>query len=264
MQKEDFKLYHNAWLSRTPPNHSKAISKSDAKELLRSGGWMVRNVYNWDKQESSSFWYVIKDNFGGIDELPSKVRNQVRKSNKTYEFRKVDAHEMADMGYELYNKTRERFNDKSLYKTKEQWKSRCKGDDKQFWIGYHRETGEPHCFAMNKLYDDHCDYVSMGVNPEAPSSTYPMYGLIIEMNRYYLEELKLTYVSDGARSITEHSNIQPFLIEKFKFRIAYCDLQIFYKPWLSLLVKFLYPFRNKMSNKRILAILNQESMTRNN
>ena len=35
------------------------------------------------------------------------------------------------------------------------------------------------------------------------------------MNRYYLEELKLKYVNDGARSITEHSNIQPFLIDTF-------------------------------------------------
>ena len=47
------------------------------------------------------------------------------------------------------------------------------------------------------------------------NSTYPYYGLIYEMNRYYLQELCLKYVSDGARSITEHSGIQPFLIEKF-------------------------------------------------
>ena len=82
------------------------------------------------------------------------------------------------------------------------------------------------------------------------------------MNRYYLEELKLKYVCDGARSTTEHSNIQPFLEEKFKFRRAYCDLQMFYKPWLGLAVKILFPFRKIIKNKKIEAFLYQESMAR--
>ena len=40
---------------------------------------------------------------------------------------------------------------------------------------------------------------------------YPYFGLLFEMNKYYLGELKYKYVSDGWRSITAHSNIQPFL-----------------------------------------------------
>ncbi|MGM9704630.1 MAG: hypothetical protein ACI3YB_01395 [Prevotella sp.] len=49
------------------------------------------------------------------------------------------------------------------------------------------------------------------------------------MNRHYLENRKLKFVSDGARSITNHSNIQPFLIDKFKFRKAYCNIRLTYK-----------------------------------
>ena len=102
----------------------------------------------------------------------------------------------------------------------------------------------------------------MGVNPYAPKSTYPLYGLIMEMNRYYLAELKLAYVLDGARSITGHSNIQTVLEDKFKFRKAYCDVQVFYKPWLYIAVKMLYPFRHIIKNRKIAAILNQEAMTK--
>ena len=58
---------------------------------------------------------------------------------------------------------------------------------------------------------------------------YAYYDLIYEMNRYYLEKRKVKYVNDGARSITNHSNIQLFLIDKFKFRKAYCRLEITYK-----------------------------------
>ena len=82
------------------------------------------------------------------------------------------------------------------------------------------------------------------------------------MNRYYLNELKLRYVSDGARSITEHSNIQPFLINKFKFRKAYCNLKLYYKWWFGIAVKLIYPFRRFIANGKAKAILNMEAMAR--
>ena len=46
-----------------------------------------------------------------------------------------------------------------------------------------------------------------------------------------------------ADSLAEHSNIQLFLIEKFKFRKAYCRLDVHYAWWLKLVVKSIYPFR---------------------
>lgn len=245
----------------TIPHKSVKITQNEACNLLRKGGRFVKNVYNWDKQEESSFWYVIKDVYCGIDELPAKARNQVRKSQKTYDFKKVSPEEMNELGFELFNKSRERFGH-NMSVTKEQWASRVNSGDRDFWLAIDKETGKAEGFGINRIVDDYCSYVSMGVNPDAPKSSYPMYGLILEMNRYYLEELKLKYVCDGARSITEHSNIQPFLEEKFKFRRAYCDLQMFYKPWLGLIVKVLFPFRTIIKNKRIAAFLNQESMAR--
>ena len=132
----------------------------------------------------------------------------------------------------------------------------------EFWIGFDKEGGNAATFGINSLYYDYCDYSSMGISPEFPNNTYPMYGLIYEMNRYYLEERKMSFVCDGTRSIIEHSNIQPFLEEKFKFRKAYCELQVFYKPWLGLAVKVLFPFRRWIKNKKVAAILRQEAWAR--
>jgi hypothetical protein len=70
------------------------------------------------------------------------------------------------------------------------------------------------------------------------------------------------YVNDGARSITNHSNIQPFLIDKFNFRKAYCRLNIYYKCWLGITIKILYPFRKFISNTTVKAVLNIEAMAR--
>ena len=253
----DYKLYKNCWVA-TNPKQTERLSEADACAMLDGGGILVRNTYDWDCNVSS-FWYVIKDTYGGLEELSSKVRNQVRKSLRTYDVRKVSGDEMFADCFDLFNYSRERFQDKKLLISREQWRKRCGTKGAEFWVAYDKETHLPQAFAINYLHDTFCDYSSMGVNPRAPKSSYPMYGLIQEMNRYYLEELKLQYVCDGARSITEHSNIQPFLEDKFKFRKAYCQLQIFYKPWFGLAIKILFPFRKWVKNKKVAAILRQEA-----
>lgn len=169
---------------------------------------------------------------------------------------------MVKDGFEVYNESRKRFNDPSLLVTYEQWKNRCLSGEQEFWLAYSSETGIPHALAINRRYDDFCSYVTMGVNPNAPSSSYPMYGLIFKMNQYYLCDCGLRFVLDGARSVTEHSSIQPFLIDKFKFRKAYCNLQVFYKPLIGMVVKMLFPFRRWVKDKRVEAILRQEAWSR--
>lgn len=257
-----FVLYNRIWVDKDI-NSSMPISNEKANALLNNGGLVVRNTFVWDKSEASSFWYVIKDEFGGVEELPTKVRNQVRKSLKTYVFKIVPYEEMLRVGCGLFNKSRERFGDNQKF-TQEQWKDRLNRDkNNEYWIGYDIETGEPASFALNAIYNDYVDYCTMGISPDFPNNTYPMYGLIFEMNRYYLEERKIKFVCDGARSITGHSNIQTVLEEKFKFRKAYCDMQVFYNWWLGIAIKLLYPFRNLIKVQPIKALLNQEAMARN-
>ena len=82
------------------------------------------------------------------------------------------------------------------------------------------------------------------------------------MNRFYLEERGVKYVNDGGRSITNHSNIQPFLIDKFNFRKAYCNFDIHYKWWLGMAIKCLYPFRKIVPMCQAKALLDMEAMAR--
>jgi hypothetical protein len=262
MESSDFVFYNNSWIKKKHLVSSQRIEKTEAQSLMKDQGLYVRNTYNWDKTDKPYFWYVIKDGFGGVEELPSKARNQVRKSLKTYEFKIVPFKMMMSDGYGLFNKSRERFGN-NLTITKEEWKARLQRDDNsEFWIGYDIESGKPASFAINTIFDDYVDYSTMGISPDFPNNTYPMYGLIYEMNRYYLEEKKVSFVCDGARSITEHSNIQLVLEEKFKFHKAYCDLQVFYKPWLGIAVRLLFPFRNLIKHSKVAAILRQEAWAR--
>ena len=257
-----FKLYRGAWIRKSHPHLSKVVTPDYALGLLSQGGYFVRNTYNWDKKESAFFWYVIKDEFHGLNEIPTRDRNKVRRSLRSYSYRKVSRQEMSTIGLDLFNKSRKRFKEKSLLLSQEEWDMCISSDNLDLWMGFNSETNEPVSFAINTLYNDYCDYNTLGFDPDAPHNTYPMYGLLYEMNRYYLEELHLKYVLDGARSITEHSNIQPFLEEKFKFRKAFCDLQLFYRPWMGIVVKILFPFRRWIFNKKMSSVLRQEAWAR--
>lgn len=69
-------------------------------------------------------------------------------------------------------------------------------------------------------------------------------------------------VTDEFRSITEHSNIQPFLESKFLFRKACCSVNIQYTKWLKFIINLRYPFRKIIKHRKIKALMNMESIRR--
>lgn len=229
---------------------------------------MLRNVYDWDSKCETSFWFVIKDSFGGMQELSSKMRNQVKKALKTYDIRRISADEMLKVGFPIFQAAIENYKVKASPISMEAFKVRIQqgevAGNVDFWCVYEKKTHKAVALAINTLHNECCEYNTMKADPfYLRNSTYPYYGLIYEMNRYYLEDLGLRYVNDGARSITEHSNIQPFLIEKFHFRKAYCRLQIEYQWWVKIIVNVLFPFRKLIPIRGVRAILNMEAMRRN-
>jgi len=139
-----------------------------------------------------------------------------------------------------------------------------KGGNVDYWMVFEKETNKAVALSINIILNNTCLYSTMKAIPfYLKNSTYPYYGLIYEMNRYYFERNEIKYVCDGARTITEHSNIQLFLIEKFNFRKAYCQLQIVYIWWMKILVNLLYNFRKIIPFRKVKSILNMEAMKRN-
>ena len=84
-----FTLYKHAWLWIGPEYEEPQLSRTECKALLKKGGWLVRNTYDFDCGEETGFWYVVKDSFRGMEELSSKMRNQLRRSLANYAFRRM-------------------------------------------------------------------------------------------------------------------------------------------------------------------------------
>ena len=257
-----YKIYKHAWIFSGPVYSEKQITRKDAHLLLKNGGWLVRNVYDFDNVGDipTDFWYVIKDNYGGMEELKAKTRNQVKRGLANYTIRRITTEELLSHGYDIYCAAAASYKVAFTAPSFSSFKNRIQNTNAivELWGAYNARE-EMVAFAVNEIIDNYCYYQIMKANPE-DTKNYVYYALIFEMNRYYLQECHMQFVLDGARSITEHSNMQPFLESKFNFRKAYCHLKIYYTWWFGIIVKCLYPFRKIIKNNQIHAVLAMHGM----
>jgi len=261
---KDFEIYRHAWRFAKAPDKEPQLSDSQCKTLLRKGGWFVRNTFDFDCKQPTEFWYVIKDSFGGMEELSSNERNKVRRALQVFDFQLVDVELLRKKAYPVLKATFVDYNvtDRDINETIfNKYLDDCGKEKFDFWGAFDKETKELVGFCAVRIWADSCEYGLIGFEPRYKhNATYPYYGFFYKMNEYYLDNQKFRYVVDGARSITEHSNVQPFLEKNFNFRKAYCKLKIRYKWWFGAIVFVLLPFRKLIRNRRIKAVLNMHMM----
>lgn len=262
-----YRFYKNTWIF-IEENKEQLLSKEEAKTLLNKKGLMIRNTYAFDTKEKTSFWFVIKDKIEDISELPFSTRRNIRIALRTYNIKKVNLKEFSEIAFPIITAAQKSYRIKSHIINKNEFDNMIKKHeedaDKEFWIVERKDNKNIVAIAINRIKENSCEYDDMKCKPEAlKDRSYPYYGLIYTMNQYYLEEKKLRYVSDGSRSISEHSNIQEFLIHNFKFRKAYCKLKIHYKWWFNVVIKMLFPFKNIIPSRNIRAILRMEEYSKN-
>lgn len=260
-----YDLYKKALIFSKAPHQEEYISKKDALRLIsNNNAFLLRNIYNFDCNSPTSFWFVIKDSFADLEELKSKTRNQIRRALKMLDISIIDKSMMLEQGYNVYREAYKRYSNVSNKILSHTLFNKIIKEDNtcQYWGCIDKEKGKLIAYATIIVKDNMAEYSSMKAVPSYLTGYYPFYGLIYKMNKFYLEECKLKYVSDGARSISEHSNIQSFLIEKFAFRKAYCNISITYVKWLELFIMIIFPFRKLIINKKLKSLFNLEAMAR--
>lgn len=225
---------------------------------------MVRNTFDFDCDTPTDFWYLIKDAFGGMDEHSQNERKKLRHAFRSFDFKLIDKQLVREKAYPIvkatfvdYNITDRPMNEEVFNK----YLDDCDKENFDFWGAFDKGTQEFVGFCAVRIFGDSCEYGLIGFDPKYKhNATYPYYGFFYMMNEYYLDNQKFRYVADGARSITEHSNVQPFLEQNFNFRRAYCKLRIRYKWWFGITVRLLLPFRNIIRNRNVRAVLKMHKM----
>jgi len=225
---------------------------------------MLRNIYDWDCGEETNFWFIIKDSLSE-DTYSKKTQKYLHKANDRFEFRLIDKELLREQGYHVYESAYANYkvND-GFRETPEAFISRIDSmdDSIDIWGAIDKETGKLEAYSICKKDGDIVSYQSSKANPEFLPKYYVMYGLYDARDQYYLGEKKYWLAVSSARSISEHSNIQTFLIEKFGFRKAYCKMTLYYCWWLRTAVTLLYPFKSYIKYPKIANILRFEAIRR--
>ena len=259
-------LYRQAWRFDGAPHEESKLPKKERDALLRKGGILIRNTYDFDCQEQTHFWYVIKDTFLDTEELSTRVRNKIRHAEKSFDFALIGINLLKEKGYHIimdtyadYPVVDRKMNQSVFDAVLTRFENSCF----DFWGIFDKTNAQLIGFCAVRRWSNCCEYDICGVLSQYKrNASYPYYGLFHTMNRYYLQEQGVKYISDGSRSITEHSNIHDFLMQHFHFRKAYCQLEVHYRWWMKIAVKMLYPFRKIITLPRVKAILNMEAMQR--
>lgn len=243
------------------------LSEEDAKELLSiSNAYMIRYTNEWDR-ESGEFWYLIKDSFGGLEELKTKYRTQIRKGLKNCTVIRVNNEEIAENGYVVYKSAFDNYTTDLKPVTEAAFKSNILTSDYDHWAVYTKEGNRLIAYSQVSILNNICKTPVAKFNP-AYLRLRPSEALFFTINKYYLADKGFLYINNGARSISHNTNIQHFLEQKLNFRKAYCKLNIYYRKDIRLIVNTLYPLRHLIwSTKynftnRLSVILKQEEIRR--
>jgi len=266
-------LYRHTLLPVYPPHIPVEIGKAECKALIRAfHPYFIRWTNGWDCPENTGFWYIIKERKEDLSEYPSKIRNTIRKGIRNFFARRIEKEYLKSNGYSVYIKAFGRYQTAGQPLTEAAFLTQMdqlfRTGEWEFWGVFENTSGTLAGYSMNWIYDHSCEYKTIKLDPFylKESSSYL---LIHEMNKHYLNEREFLYINDGARSLVHESNIQNYLEDKFLFRKAYCHLNVFYNPWVSLAVHALYPwkslfyFSGKDSFIKIATLLKHEEIIRN-
>ena len=261
---KDWRKYNGALISNLPADKD-VDSINIISKIKSSRSLFARWVTNFDCQEDMPFWYIIKDGSCGIDSYSRNTRNQIRKGLNNFEVKKIHKSVIVEHGYAIYVAALRNYKGWKRVLSKHDFISSL-SDIFQYW-GVFNTEGRLIGYAQNRVSDNSCDYSIIKIHPRWLNN-YPFYALFYKMNQYYLDTLQLDYVTDGARSISHETNIQQFLIHKFRFRKAFCNIHIIYHPLLRPFIFLLFPFRHILGLipldfcKKVNVILFQEKIRR--
>lgn len=88
--------------------------------------------------------------------------------------------------------------------------------------------------SVNRKYGMFCDFDATYILHDYKKQNTVHFTVFLCDDRLLSSTKGFSCVSDGSRSVSEHSNIQSYLIDKFKFRKAYCRLDVYYNGGLGL------------------------------
>ena len=249
----DWRYYNHGWISTLQPHETPDTQVFQTGELFKYGGVLARYTTDFDCENQTGWWYIIKDTPYDISALNAKKRWTVKQGEKNFDVKIIEpleySKELFDVAVAAFSAYPKKYRPTLVYE------EYC--NDVNTWL----EKGMKVYGAFSKETDKLAGYAVLGYNKDCIDlnilKTNPAYekkqvnaGLLYKIMLDF-NELKQSptavehnyYICNGSRSILHETHFDDYLEKYFGFRKVYCNLHIEYNPKYRGLIKFLYIFR---------------------
>jgi len=251
-----WKKYNGALIPEVPPHLKINTDLVLIKEkIFQERAYFARWISDFDKNKPSNFWYLINDKALKLEDYSVNTRSKIRRGFKSFEVKMINKKILIESGFNVYEAAFKRYKTINNPMSRDQFIHFIHSLEKswEFWGVFDKKNNVLVAYSQNKVVNNQCYYSTIKFHVDYLKK-YPSYVLYYTMNNYYLNKLNLSYVNEGTRSILHETNVQSFLIDKFRFRKAYCKLHIEYHPFIKPVIYLLYPLRTLFSKSRIKLI----------
>lgn len=204
---------------------------------------LVSYISDFDTSYETSYWYIIKDSPFVFEELSKKYQRQILKVLERCEVKRIDPVTCFEDIYAVYKAAMRSYKTPDNELTKTDFLANIKQDGLEYWGAYNRLTGVLVGWMSCGNNGEWTETVTAKYHPDLQSFARPSDAIHYTILNYYLNELGQKYICSGSRNINHKTNVQDYLIKNWKFRKAYCTLNVIYKPGINIVIKLLYPFR---------------------
>lgn len=257
---ENWKYYNHALVPTTAPHENPDLAAIQNKDIWNVDGknvLFIRYTTDFDIQEETEFWYIIKEGPFLLSELEKKYRKHVEKAIERCEARKIDAKDYLEQIWEVTKAAYSKYDNADNELTEDLFKRAVLADTDNYWGAFSRETGEMAGWMSCQNNGSYTETKKAKYHPELQSFNRPSDVLHYAVLNYYLNDLGQKYVCSGTRNINHKTHVQDYKIKNWNFRKAYCKLHIIYNPKIKWIVKIAYPFRKLLKLFDSITLIHQ-------
>ena len=275
-QAAKWSYYNHALVPTTAPheavNETPLRDKSFWKSINATGYPLIaRWTTDFDCQEETNWWYIIKDKPFDIMDVKKNYRRKIRKGLKNFDIKVIDPTLYARALYQVEVEALASYSDKkSQTPDFDQFVADLSNRRNGVTIAaFSKDDGQIAGYCYDIIGNG---YIVGSVQKAKPSQEVKHLNaaLIYSELDYFREELdKGYYITAGERNVLHATHFQDYLEKYFGFRKAYSRLQLQYRPGFRIIISCLYPFRRLIKHLegskllcQVSSVLQMEEITR--
>lgn len=254
-----WRYYNHAAIPTTAPHEDVDLTPIEDGTIWNIQGkpLLARWTTDFDCEQETNWWYVIKDTPFEIDKLKAKRRYEINKGRKNFTVQEIVPCDYPDELYQItvsaYSQWPEKYRP---HIAEDSFKSVLINWNTYVVLGaFNKDNGELCGYALLTEFEHHVEFNVLRVNPEMERLAINAAVVDGILEKYNDRLGKNFYINDGSRSIRHETAFQDYLEKYFGFRKAYCKLHIKYRFPVGIAVKIIYPLRNRINKESNLGSL---------